>query len=52
MVDWLDIFLINLIYCNFLSKVGETHMGLAGQMLYSLIAVAVNLLLVGGALAR
>ena len=27
-------------------------MGLAGQMLYSLIAVAVNLLLVGGALAR
>ena len=33
-------------------KVGETHMGLAGQMLYSLVAVAVNLLLVGGALAR
>ena len=31
---------------------GETDMGLAGQMLYSLIAVAVNLLLVGGALAR
>jgi len=34
------------------NQVGETHMGLAGQMLYSLIAVAVNLLLVGGALAR
>jgi len=34
------------------NQVGETHMGLAGQMLYSLVAVAVNLLLVGGALAR
>jgi len=34
------------------NQVGETNIGLAGQMLYSLIAVAVNLLLVGGALAR
>jgi len=34
------------------NQVGETHLGLAGQMLYSLVAVAVNLLLVGGALAR
>ena len=46
------ILIILLIIINKMTKVGETHLGLAGQMLYSLIAVAVNLLLVGGALGR
>ena len=31
---------------------GHTNTALAGQMLYSLLAVSVNLLLVGGALGR
>ena len=47
-----QVILIILPLINNMIKVGETHLGLAGQMLYSLIAVAVNLLLVGGALAR
>ena len=34
------------------SQTGETHTALAGQMLYSLLAISVNLLLVGGALGR
>ena len=34
------------------SQTGETNTALAGQMLYSLLAISVNLLLVGGALWR
>ena len=34
------------------SQTGETHPALAGQMLYSLLAISVNLLLVGGALGK
>jgi len=34
------------------SQTGQTDTALAGQMLYSLLAISVNLLLVGGALGR
>jgi len=34
------------------NQVGDTHMALAGQMLYSLLAVSVNLCLVCGSLSR
>ena len=34
------------------SQTGKTNTALAGQMLYSLLAISVNLLLVGGALGR